>query len=512
MRVSPITNTTPQPKTSPAFQARVPKNIVKQLMNKTEALQSINILSKTGIMFSVPAAAAAKLYADSSDKQIDDSVLASLSRVEYLPSSEELEKLSDEDLINMAQVQDTYGNTIFHFDNNPETLERFLDKAPHKTAAEVFMLADKDGYTAYISNDDSRMTELMKDGIQKIATSGELSIETAIQLLFENRFNDNLIEFLKMRTQKIGGTTSSSVNPALYKQITERNDEKLDVQTPNATYKDLPIREAALFFNTNGAEPELASLDRKYLQEMANSDEMEELLDSAFLDPESKCIQDIMLSASYDTIKHRIDPSRIKIEDIEMIIKSAPSEKIAEKWVKDLYTKQDDKAMGILQYSASRADSDFGEHLKLLGLWLEKKDIDWLMLNNDSINTPPMEFMHGDGKAAEATIDWYKQDPKMLSKIFKQTDILNMTRNTNVVEGLVEQLKDEPEELAKILGMQEELLKEKSPYTELLESKIIDLATDSDLSLSQSIDLLESNNLAPQLQEFLKMQFDTKND
>lgn len=206
MRVSPITNTTPQPQVNPAFQTRVPKNIVKQLIDKAEPLKTINILSKTGIAFTVPAAAAAKLYANSSEKQIDDSVLAPLSMVEELPSSEELENLSDEDLINIAQVQDTYGNTIFHMDDNPKTLERFLDKAPHKTAAEVFMLADRDGYTAYISNDDSRMTELMKDGIQKIATSGELGLDKAIQLLDKNNLSYNLIDFLKIRTQKLEGT------------------------------------------------------------------------------------------------------------------------------------------------------------------------------------------------------------------------------------------------------------------------------------------------------------------
>lgn len=45
------------------------------------------------------------------------------------------------------------------------------------------------------------------------------------------------------------------------------------------------MREAALFFNTNGAEPELASLDRKYLQEMANSNEMGRTLKLSVLRP-----------------------------------------------------------------------------------------------------------------------------------------------------------------------------------------------------------------------------------
>ena len=40
----------------------------------------------------------------------------------------------------------------------------------------------------------------------------------------------------------------------------------------------------------------------------------------------------------------------------------------------------------------------------------------------------------------------------------------------------------------------------------LLENNIIELATDSDLSLDNSIELLDKNELAPQLQEFLKTQ------
>lgn len=50
------------------------------------------------------------------------------------------------------------------------------------------------------------------------------------------------------------------------------------------------------------------------------------------------------------------------------------------------------------------------------------------------------------------------------------------------------------------------------PQSEMLKSKILELATDSDLSIEKSIQLLEASKLEPQILEYLKLQQQASNN
>ena len=73
MHILPITSAKPQSR--PNFQARVPKPLVKQMLNKLEPLTNLEIKSARGLVYTVPAMAAAKLYAADADKEADEKEL-----------------------------------------------------------------------------------------------------------------------------------------------------------------------------------------------------------------------------------------------------------------------------------------------------------------------------------------------------------------------------------------------------------------------------------------------------
>ena len=73
MHILPITSA--KPHSRPNFQARVPKPLVKQMLGKTDALANLEIKTAKGLLFTVPAAVAAKLYAKDPSAELDEKQL-----------------------------------------------------------------------------------------------------------------------------------------------------------------------------------------------------------------------------------------------------------------------------------------------------------------------------------------------------------------------------------------------------------------------------------------------------
>ncbi len=153
MHILPITSA--KPHSRPNFQARVPKPLVKQMLGKTDALANLEIKTAKGLLFTVPAAVAAKLYAKDPSAELDEKQLEE-GYVKTLPSQEELAKMDNDVLVTIAGFQDEEGKTIFHLEENMEPMRRFFDVAPDKVIAKTFIKTDNNNNTAYIANKNEK--------------------------------------------------------------------------------------------------------------------------------------------------------------------------------------------------------------------------------------------------------------------------------------------------------------------------------------------------------------------
>ena len=161
MRILPVTNkTTP---TKPAFQARIPKSIVKQMLGKTETLTNLDIRTTAGVVFSVPAAAASKLYAGTTDEQVETANIPKDVKVDKLPTIEELDKLSGVEIVNVAKLQDKDDRTIFHRYFDWKHLDKFSNNAYADDKNYVFSLKDYAGRTAYQANPQEHLKNSIID-------------------------------------------------------------------------------------------------------------------------------------------------------------------------------------------------------------------------------------------------------------------------------------------------------------------------------------------------------------
>ena len=199
MRILPITNTKVQSK--PVFHARIPKPLVKQMIGKTEALTNLEIKSAKGFLFTVPAAAAAKLYAKDPSAELDEKQLEE-GYVKTLPSQEELAKMDNDALVTIAGFQDEEGKTIFHLEENMEPMRRFFDVAPDKVIAKTFIKTDNNNNTAYVANKNEKMQAEMANHLQFIAGNGSLSIEESLELLRQISSIKILLILWKQEKQK----------------------------------------------------------------------------------------------------------------------------------------------------------------------------------------------------------------------------------------------------------------------------------------------------------------------
>lgn len=102
----------------------------------------------------------------------------------------------------------------------------------------------------------------------------------------------------------------------------------------------------------------------------------------------------------------------------------------------------------------------------------------------------------------------------LLSKDKQDGSILQNASTVRLPETAFRILQTWHEELTEILSMNhgdwgtvyQTHAMQHSHLAQIFEDKIVELATDSDLPVEQSIKLLEANNLHPQIVKFLQMQ------
>ena len=514
MHILPITSA--KPHSRPNFQARVPKPLVKQMLGKTDALANLEIKTAKGLLFTVPATVAAKLYAKDPSAELDEKQLEE-GYVKTLPSQEELAKMDNDVLVTIAGFQDEEGKTIFHLEENMEPMRRFFDVAPDKVIAKTFIKTDNNNNTAYIANKNEKMQAEMANHLQFIAGNGSLSIEESLELLKTNQLNKNLIDFMEARKTKKGA--DSFINSRLYEQILKTENDKVDVETEDGVYSQLPIEDAAKFFVENKRNSAVADLDAEYLANKAPAKNLTALLNSAFSSERVDCIDDIC--KKWESKDHQFIDIMISIIDVSTpkaahmgVIRDYIQMENIDKF-KDFYTKPDKYGRGLMHYAALRSPEEFEESILLLDQLFSYDDLDEVMLMHDKKGKIPAQMSDN---AAITAFEYFKARPELIAEMLLSKDnqdgsILQNASTVRLPETAFRILQTEPEKLAEILSMNHEdygtvylaHAMQNSHLAPIFEDKIVELATDSDLPVEQSIKLLEANNLHPQIVEFLQM-------
>ena len=306
----------------------------------------------------------------------------------------------------------------------------------------------------------------------------------------------------------------------MYNQILESKGDKVNVETSDATYLGLPIAEAAKFFTPDEKNFDFEKLDADYLNK-ADSDELQILLNSAFSREEVDAIQDIC--RNWRSVNKRfagemisaIDLSRPKSQHIDIMLHyMQPNE------VKELYERTDSEMQGLMHHAAnaSRVKDDFRTSLDTLTHCLSGDDVEEIMLTKDIRGNIPATITD---EAAIIAMDYFKENPELVAKMLVNRDdfgagILFDTSEIKVLEKAFEVLKNNPDELADILMLcnangdtaytYHKEMGHSKEIKNALEEKITELAVDSDLSVKESISLLEINELHPQIANYLRYQ------
>lgn len=508
MRILPITNTTVQ--TKPAFQARIPKQLVKQMLGKTEPLTELNIKTM-GIVCTVPAAAAVKLYSSDYDKKMSVDEIADVTRVKKLPTAEELSGMDRMDVVAVARLQDEEGKTIFHHDFNPGTLQDVMNAAPCLNRAEIFSIRDNNEQTAYQANPK----EELKQAIVDTAVDGTLTAKEAVELLETNDMHNGIDRFLRARIEK--GDDSSSINCNTLDQIEDayRHDsDSVCIETEEALYPKLSIENAAKIFTMEHPNAQYMKLDKNYLLE--SNDTMRALLKSALLSDDTNAIEEVcseFAEENPEAIVENIDLSKLEGDHIGVV-----SDALDEESLKKLFLRTDENGDGMVHYIADGTVYDyFEEFFKLLNEKLSQDDVKEILSMKNQGGYLPISLSD---EAANVVLDYYKNDPEFILDQFSATDnngvtALHTAMDDDVLRKAFDILKDKPDELADILMIKDNngdtiynslLAYDKVSLAEIVKDKMIELATDSDLSIEKSINLLKRSGVEPQIQEYLKLQ------
>lgn len=509
MRILPITNTTVQ--TKPAFQARIPKQLVKQMLGKTEPLAELNIKTM-GIVCTVPAAAAVKLYSSDYDKKPSVDEIADVTRVKKLPTAEELSGMDRMDVVAIARLQDEEGKTIFHHDFNPGTLQDVMNAAPCANRADIFSIRDNNQQTAYQANPK----EELKNAIVDTAVDGTLTAQEAVELLETNDMHNGIDRFLRARIEK--GDDSSSINCNTLDQIEDayRHDsDSVCIETEEAFYPKLSIENAALIFTMEHPNAQYMKLDKNYLLDSNHT--MRALLNSALLSNDANAIREVcseFAEENPEAIVENIDLSKLEGEHIGVV-----SDALDNKSLKNLFLRTDENGDGSVHYIAAGTvnNGDFEEFFKLLNEKLSQDDVKEILSMKNQRGYLPITISD---EAANVVLDYYKNDPEFILNQFSVTDntgatALHTATDDDVLRKAFDILKDKPEELADILMIKDNdgdtvynslFAYDNAPLTEIVKDKMIELATDSDLSIEKSINLLKRSGVEPQIQEYLKLQ------
>ncbi len=511
MHILPVTNRTTL--TKPAFQAKVPKQLVKQMLGKTEPLVNLNVKTAAGMIFTVPAAVAAKLYGAESEKEtVDVREVVKTAKPTELPTLEELDNASPLAVVDAAMMQDEDGKTIFHRKFNDNHLNKFQGAASAADLKHVFTLKDNDGKTAYQANPDLRLEAAIFD----TAAQGGLSAKDAVELLEENDVSPDLQDFLNARIDKYEDKVNSFVPVQILdeiERIEKSNDITINVPLQYTTYPNISMEAAATIFKWDPVEEEL-QLDMDYLEK--SDDGIYALLNSAYSSEEKDCLNDICRTFDeheksryfFTKIVENTEPDMPKQKDLEILASFLPNDNF-----RSLFEIKDNEDGWGIVHCIANDDSGMSDLINLLKKEFKPEQVKSILSMKTDLGSIPMRLSDD---AMLSIMEQYKNDPKFIAEQLSTQDKddntpLHSLDNSVVMKKAFDILQNEPEKLASILMMTDddnntiyESLVDDTTL-QLVKDKIIELATDSELPVEDSINLLEENILEPQIVEYLKL-------
>ena len=255
----------------------------------------------------------------------------------------------------------------------------------------------------------------------------------------------------------------------------------------------------------------MLDLDVGYLN---NSDEsMHALLNSAYSTDDTTCLDEICSILDLTKIVENTEPVKPELAHLETL-----SSYLTKDDLQALFDKTEADGYGIVHYLAEKMDVEsIDGFLRLLDSKLDEDTVKTILsMRIDNGQIP----MHRSDNARSVILNYYYDSPDFIAEQLKSQDAegntpLHMTIDPDIIRHAFEVLKNEPAQLAEILMIEDNegdtiyrasLSDNESADTKLIRDKIIELATDSDLSVEDSIKLLKANVNEPQLVEYLKLQ------
>ena len=299
---------------------------------------------------------------------------------------------------------------------------------------------------------------------------------------------------MKARIDKDKDNAVSHVPVSLRDEIEKAealDDKTIEVQTKSAIYPKLSLEDAAKIF----------------------VESMHALLNSAYSTDDTTCLDEICSILDLTKIVENTEPVKPELAHLETL-----SSYLTKDDLQALFDKTEADGYGIVHYLAEKMDVEsIDGFLRLLDSKLDEDTVKTILsMRIDNGQIP----MHRSDNARSVILNYYYDSPDFIAEQLKSQDAegntpLHMTIDPDIIRHAFEVLKNEPAQLAEILMIEDNegdtiyrasLSDNESADTKLIRDKIIELATDSDLSVEDSIKLLKANVNEPQLVEYLKLQ------
>lgn len=504
MRILPISNNnlySQKKQINPSFGARIDKSLVEQMSKQSAPLKNLSIRTVTGAVLSLPAVFVAKMSLKPEAK------FAGL----------DINSFPHNDLYNMYMEQDENGQTLAHKQLTSDILKTLIKKLTPEQFEKIVTVKDKDGI-APLERESSKYEVLA------VINDSKMPLASAINIISTNNLDNEIKSFLQFRLEKqkeMGIPISSHVNNRMFESLMN-SVPPYNVDTKTETYFELDSGTAAKFFNMS-ENNEFAVIDESYFP-YATVIEIEDITVGAQSGSE-KALRELFHAIKtlpvekqapiIEEIIARMDKDTLLTREHTEAVREVLGETAFEKLHRILY----DDGRTILHNSVYYVNSnsktiddsdDFKYHfdkLKEFNPELLKEII--LMKNKNGA----LDVMVRDG-IVRYIFEEYKQEPEMLKKILMNQDNDGDTFLHNADLPMVEETFKvlNNEDLAEALSVKND--KNETPMKSqdviddnfIYKRKILELATDSDLSIDKSISLLEANDMEPQIVEFLKLQ------
>lgn len=525
MKVLPISNNNinlQEKQKSPNFQARINPEVLAQLKGRTKPVKDMIVKSVAGII-SVPTATAAAYFLNHTDanENINELISAPDSEIKEFGDIELLKNVSSGNLYSVVTMQDKEGETILHQGFNLDTLNFLREN-----------LSDKEFVAALSIKDDTYYLSAAggyEGDIEYAITSPDfasLSLENTIELLSNIDANSNIIDFLKTRLEKeyfVGKPLSAAINKELCSHIMA-SKVSTDVETKNVVFEDLNLGTIAELFEIDKDDTGYLKLDSKYLP-IASLTSLSDIMFSAL-----RTAPILVFEELYNAINKIEDED----EKAEVLAKALLNnlELLDNERLEFIYNKSGlDMYKKIFKIDDNDGNTIFhmnGFDLRqpeVASVWTNFKQrvssdfvADVMSMKNDEGNTP----LHSDSTLTAEVIKCFDKEDSVIIKnllVSKNNEgyaVIQTSSSMELLSDIFRKLDGKEDVLADILLAAIDQTSHEELYSfeecEALKAKILELATDSDLSIEKSIQLLESSGLEPQVLEYLKLQQQASNN